>query len=315
MTTTSSPSARACSTSATAVMPQSTVRTSSKPSPASRVSVSRVQAVALLEPRRQVPGDARRRARAAAARRAPSRRSRRRRSRRARRSARRAATAARDRLDRLAHVAERERVVPRQRALEERARVRGLGVAAPDEHRCRHLVERERVDERLHTARASRVRAARFRTSIAPRRYGRASDRTSWKLVEFRRSCFGRLVAIARRRRAGLRRGPCLRANPHDPAGRHGGGTARRRVERRAGARGDRRGLRTAGHDRLGRRTRRSSSAAARGERRRRRGGRLGARGDAPQPDRRARQLLDEAGPPIVDALAKRIDRTPWPPG
>ena len=40
VTTTSSPSARACSTSATAVIPQSTVRTRSKPSPASRVSVS-----------------------------------------------------------------------------------------------------------------------------------------------------------------------------------------------------------------------------------------------------------------------------------
>ena len=38
MTTTSSPSERACSTSATAVMPQSTVRTRSKPSSASRVS-------------------------------------------------------------------------------------------------------------------------------------------------------------------------------------------------------------------------------------------------------------------------------------
>ena len=41
VTTTSRPSARACSTSATAVMPQSTVSTSSKPSSASRVSVSR----------------------------------------------------------------------------------------------------------------------------------------------------------------------------------------------------------------------------------------------------------------------------------
>ena len=55
-----------------------------------------------------------------------------------------------DRRDRLAHVAERERVVSGQGAVEEAARLGGLVVAAADEHRRRHLVERERVGERLH---------------------------------------------------------------------------------------------------------------------------------------------------------------------
>ena len=38
-----------------------------------------------------------------------------------------------------------------ERAVEEAARLGGLVVAAADEHRSRHLVERERVGERLHT--------------------------------------------------------------------------------------------------------------------------------------------------------------------
>ena len=55
-----------------------------------------------------------------------------------------------DRLDRLAHVAEQERIVARQRALEEPPRLVGVAVAAPDEHRRGHLVDPERGRERPH---------------------------------------------------------------------------------------------------------------------------------------------------------------------
>ena len=85
----STPSRRASSTSAAAVMPQSTVRMSCTPSAASRSIVDGGDAVALLEPAREMPARRRRRAPAASERRAPSRRSRRRRSRRGRRSSRR----------------------------------------------------------------------------------------------------------------------------------------------------------------------------------------------------------------------------------
>ncbi len=96
-----------------------------------------------------------------------------------------------DRRDRLAHVAECERVVSGQGAVEEAARFGGLVVAAADEHRSRHLVERERVGERLHTG---------VRTGLELPGSGRhvsatvrtPSDRTSWKLVELRPWCSGR---------------------------------------------------------------------------------------------------------------------------
>ena len=70
------------------------------------------------------------------------------------------------RLDRVAHVAERERVVPRQRAFEERARRVGFAVAAPDEHRGGHLVDRQLRDERRNGVASSTVTSSQAPVSI-----------------------------------------------------------------------------------------------------------------------------------------------------
>jgi hypothetical protein len=55
-----------------------------------------------------------------------------------------------DRLDGLAHVAERERIVARQRALEEPARLGLVAEPPADEHRRGHLVDLERARKRPH---------------------------------------------------------------------------------------------------------------------------------------------------------------------
>ena len=55
-----------------------------------------------------------------------------------------------DHLDGLAHVSERERVVPRECPSEETPRVLRLAVAPPDEHGSGHLVDVERLCERAH---------------------------------------------------------------------------------------------------------------------------------------------------------------------
>ena len=111
---------------------------------------------------------ARRRARAAGRRRARWRRCRRRRSRRGRRSACPAATAARIALDRLGHVAERERIVAGQRAFEERARRRRVGVAAAHEHRGerRALIPSSSASARTSTGRARGDRPGRAPSAI-----------------------------------------------------------------------------------------------------------------------------------------------------
>ena len=61
-----------------------------------------------------------------------------------------------DRRDRLAHVAERERVVPGQRALEKRPRSGRIGVPAPHEHRGERRRDSELVLEPPQLARRAR---------------------------------------------------------------------------------------------------------------------------------------------------------------
>ena len=135
-----------------------------------------------------------------------------------------------------------------QGALEEAARLGGLAVAAPDEHRCRHLVERERLGERLE-ARKNRVRAARFRTPC----YGDGTDAVGTESPGnwFNSALLLRtLVAIVASAGLACAAAPASERTHTIPIGVTVAGLHVGRAERRARARRDRRRVHPARHDR-----------------------------------------------------------------
>ena len=86
---------------------------------------------------------------------------------------------------------------------------------------------------------------------MSARRYGRRRTERPWKLVELRLWCSGRSPRSSPPQDWPARPPRPPEPTARDPGRRHRGGVARRRTERRAGTRGDRRRVHAAGHDRL----------------------------------------------------------------
>ena len=192
-------------------------------------------------------------------------------------------------------------IVARQRALEEPARLGLVGVAAPDEHRRGHLVDRERGRRAPAQRRASKRSSCQVPVAIGLSRVRRPSDgflEKSWK------NCFNSLPVLRTLRRARDRR----RASPPQrpprrlrrapiPQGVSISGVRVGGLSAEPARAADRDRVCTADHGSPTRaRTSGSAPESLGAGFERQRGRQLGSRGHTAEPYRAARPLLARAG-------------------